>query len=56
MSKYCPGFSEDSVNFHKKPGGDTTGPADPNWLNKTGYLIPCAGMFGSERGSWPGGS
>jgi len=35
-------------------GGDTAGLADPNWPNKTGYLIPCAIMLGDEWGSWPG--
>jgi len=33
----CPGFSQDRVNFHQKPGGDTARLADPNWPNKTGY-------------------
>jgi len=26
----CPGFSQDRVNFHKMPQGDTAGRADPN--------------------------
>jgi len=30
----CPGFGWDRVNFHKKPGGDTAGLADPNWPDK----------------------
>jgi len=42
------------VDFHQKPGGDTAGQADPNWLNKTGYLLPCATMLGSWGGSWLG--
>jgi len=47
----CPGFSQDRVNFHQKPGGDTTRQADPN---RTGYSIPCTIMLGSGWGSWPG--
>ena len=50
--EYCPGFGQDRVNFHKTPGGDTAKQADPNWPNKTGYLIPCAIMLGSGWGSW----
>jgi len=38
----CPGFGWDSVNFHKKSGGDTAGMADPNWPSKVGYSMPCA--------------
>jgi len=51
----CPEFSQDKVNFHKMPGGDTTGRADSNWPKKTGSLIPCAIMLVSEWGSWTGG-
>jgi len=52
----CPWFVQDSVNFHQKPGGDTAGPVDPNWPNRTGYLIPCDVILRSEWGSWTGGS
>jgi len=31
---FCPRFSQDRVNFHKKPGGDIAGMADPTWPNK----------------------
>jgi len=34
---------------------DTARRADPNWPNKTGYLIPCAVMLGSGRGELAGG-
>jgi len=46
----CPGFGQDRVNFHQKPGGDTAGQADPNWPNWTGYSIPYALMLGSGCG------
>ena len=48
--RLCPGFHQDRVNFHQKPGGDIAGPADPNWPNRTGYSIPCAVMLGSGEG------
>jgi len=32
----CPGFGQDRVSFHQKPGGDTAWPADPNCPNKQG--------------------
>jgi len=51
----CPGFSQDRVNFHKKLGGETVGPADPNWPKKTPEsLIPYDVMLISEWRSWPG--
>jgi len=46
----CPGFSQDRVNFHQKPGGDTAGWADPTWPNRTEYSIPCAVMLRSGWG------
>jgi len=52
----CPGFGQNRVNFHQKPGRDTARLADPNWPNKTGYSIPCAVMLSSEWGSWVEGS
>jgi len=55
LQKNCPGFGQDGVNFHQKPGGDTARQADPNYSNKTGYSIPCAVMLGSRWGSGPGG-
>ena len=51
----CPGFDQDRVNFHQKPGGDTARRADPAWPKRTGCSIPCAAMLGSGLGSWPGG-
>jgi len=49
----CPGFSWDRVNFHKKPGGDTAGPADPNWPDNPGirYRVPSCSMrsWGAAR-------
>ena len=49
----CPGFSWDRVNFHKKPGGDAAGPADPNWPNKPGirYRVPSC-LVRSEGAAW----
>jgi len=32
--RHYPGFRWDKVNFHKKPGVDIVGMADPNWANK----------------------
>jgi len=52
---HSPGFGQDRVNFHQKPGGNTVRQTDPNWPNKAGYLTPCALMLGSEQGSWLGG-
>jgi len=52
----CPGFRWDRVNFHQKPGGDTVGPADPNWSKKQGiqYHVPsCTWVPGGGAG--PGG-
>ena len=46
----CPGFGQDRVNFHQKPGGDTTRRADPTWPNRTGYSILSAVMLGSGWG------
>ena len=43
-------FSQDRVNFHQKPEGDTAGQDDPNWPNKTGYSTTCAVMLGSGWG------
>jgi len=34
----CPGFGWDGVNFHRKPGGDTAGMADPDWPYKRDIL------------------
>jgi len=36
----CSGFGWHRVNSHKNPGGDTAGPADPNWPNKQGIRHP----------------
>jgi len=47
----CPGFDQDRVNFHQKPGGDTARRADPAWPKRTGCSIPCAAMLGSGLGS-----
>jgi len=47
---WCPGFSQDGVNFHQEPGGNTAGQADPTWPNRAGYSIPCAIMPGSGWG------
>jgi len=46
----CPGFSQDRVNFHQKPGADTARQADPNWPKNPGYSVPCAIMLGAEAG------
>jgi len=48
LQSICPGFGQDRVNFHQKPGGDTASRADPNWSNRTGYSKPCAVMLGSR--------
>jgi len=45
----CPGFSQDRVSFHKKPGGDTARMADPNWPNKRGighHELSCSVLRG----------
>jgi len=46
----CPGFGQDRVKFHQKPGGDTAGQAGPNWPDGTGCSMPCAVMLGSMGG------
>ena len=58
----CPGFGWDRVDFHKKPGGDTAGPADPNWPNKwstwyhvTSCLVP-SGRAGWGEVNYPSGA
>jgi len=48
---FCPGFSQDRVNFHKMPGGDPARRADPTWPNRTGYSIPRAAILGSGWGA-----
>jgi len=48
--KFCPGFGQDRVNFHRTPGRGTARRADPTWPNRAGYSIPCAVMLGSGRG------
>jgi len=52
----CPGFGQDRVNFHRNPGRDTAGRADPTWPNRAGYSIPCAVMLGSGGGELGGGN
>jgi len=52
----CPGFSQDKVNFHWKPGRGTARRDDPTWQNRTGYSIPCAIMLSSSVGEWGGGN
>jgi len=52
----CPGFGQDRVNFHRNPGRDTAGRADPTWPNRAGYPIPCAAMLGSGWGELGGGN
>ena len=55
-SSFCPGFGWDRVNFHKKPGRDTAGPADPNWPNKGVFATMCPhGVAQHWGGSWLGG-
>ena len=49
------GFSQDRVNFHQKPGGNTAGQAYPKWPNKTGYSIACVIILGSGGGQVGGG-
>jgi len=52
--KLCPGFCEDSVNYHKKPGVNKARPVDPNWPNKQGaqyHVQSCSVWIG---GSWKG--
>ena len=51
----CPGFGQDRVNFHKEPGRDTAGRADPTWPNRAWYSIPCAILLGSGGGEMRGG-
>jgi len=51
----CPGFGQDRVNFHQKPGGNTAGRADPTWTNRTGCSIPCVAMLASGWGELSGG-
>jgi len=50
QESWCPGFSQDRVNFHRNPGRDIAGRADPTWPNRAGYSIPCAVMLGSGGG------
>jgi len=52
----CPRFSQDRVNFHQEPGGDTARWADPTWPNRAGYSIPCAVKLGSGGGALGGGN
>jgi len=52
----CPGFGQDRVNFHRNPGRDTAGQADPTGPNRAGYSIPCAVMLGSGGGERGGGN
>jgi len=52
----CPGFGQDKVNFHRNPGRDTAGRADPTWPNRPGYSIPRAVMLGSGGGGAGGGN
>jgi len=54
----CPGFSQDRVNFHQKPGRGTAGWADPTptWPNRAGYSIPCAVMVDSSGGGGTAGT
>jgi len=59
LSKFvlpCPGFGQDRVNFHCKPGRDIARQADPTWPNRAGYSIPCAVMLGSGEGELGGGN
>ena len=51
----CPGFSQDRVNFHQEPEGNTARQADPTWPNRAGYFIPCAVMLGSGWGEMVAG-
>jgi len=51
----CPGFDQERLNFHQKPGGDTACQADPNLSNRTGYSIACATMPGSRGRELGGG-
>jgi len=49
----CPGFGWDRVNFHKKPGRNTAGLADPDWPNKQGiqyHVTSCS--VGSGGAGW----
>jgi len=52
----CPGFGQNRVNFHRTPGRDTAGQADPTWPNRAGCSIPCALMLGSGGGEQGGGN
>jgi len=52
VPKNCPGFSQDRVNFYKKPGGETAGPAHPKWPNKT---VPSWGAGWGEDSLGSGG-
>jgi len=45
---FCPGFSWDRVNFHKKLGGMT------QTANQMGGLIPCDIMLGIKVGELAG--
>ena len=45
----CPGSSQDRVNFYKKPGGDTAGPADQTGQTKQGiryHMTSCLVLKG----------
>jgi len=50
----CPGFGQDRVNFHQKPGGDTAGRADPNWPNKWGIRYHVPSRWGLSGGAGRG--
>jgi len=52
----CPGFGQDTVNFHWNPGRDTAWRADPTWPNRAGYSIPCAVTMGSGEGELGSGN
>jgi len=47
-------FGQDRVNFHRTPGRDTAGRADPTWPNRAWYSIPCAILLGSGGGELGG--
>jgi len=53
---HCPGLGQDRVNFHRNPGRNRAGRADPTWPNRAGYSIPCAVMLGSGGGELGGGN
>ena len=54
----CPGFSQDRVNFHQKPGRGTAGWAGPTptWTKRARYSIPCAVMLCSGGGGGAAGT